>query len=270
MRKYLYILSAFLFIFGFCFCTNNIFAYADTTKPCFYRVITKNAILYELNTDDTVSTEIICELPQTYFVTPKKALGDEYIIVSYLGVDGVVEIKDLTAVYSTPKTPYSIQTFDLIKTANATVWSKPTTESTYITSIPYNASEVIYIGSVEGQKINETDSGIWYLCKFVEVGKTTQLGYIHSSLAINLTPFTPNTEIVQLEPSLPANASILAPELVSTNSLLIILLLTIPAIIVLVLIIKPKRSKATTARRQIKSLKQLSLPDENHPKDFDF
>ena len=270
MRKYLYILTALLFIWGCSFVTDSNIVFASSSEPVFYRITAENTILYRVTTDDIITQEAICKLPETYFVKPNKKLDEDYLLVSYMGIAGAVKITNLIPVYSTPDSPYSIQTFALLKTANATVWELPTTESTYLTSIPYDATDILYIGSVDGQKISSLDLGIWYLCKFVKEGGTIQIGYIHSSLAINLTPFKSNTETVQLEPAINASANILAPELNNTNNLLIILLLTIPAVIILLLIIKPKRNNKQSAIRQIKSLNQLSLPDKNNPQDFDF
>jgi len=270
MRKYLYILTVFLFILSLGFVANSNNIFAGSSEPIFYRITAEDTILYRVSTDEAITQDAVCKLPTTYFVKPNKRLDDDYLLVSYLGVQGAAKISDLTPVYSTPDSPYSVQTFDLLKTANATVWELPTTESTYLASIPYDATDILYIGSVDGQKTSSLDLGIWYLCKFAEDSGTTQIGYIHSSLATNLTPFESNTETVQLEPTIEANANILAPELSNTNNLLIILLLTIPAVIILLLIIKPKRSKKQTARRQIKSLNQISLPDKNNPQDFDF
>lgn len=270
MRKYLFITFAYLLIFEVFFATNTSIAFAGSSEPIFYRITSQNANFYKIQADESVTETALCVLPETYFVKPIKSLENGYILATYLGISGAVKTDSLTPVYSTPTAPYSVQTFDLLKTANATVWSLPTTESDYLTSIPYGSTSIVFVGSVSGQKINETDLGNWYLCKFVESGGSTQIGYVHSSLTTNLTPFVSNTEVVELEPALPASANILAPELTNTNSLLLILLLTIPAVIILLLIIKPRRTKSASARRQIKSLTQISPPDKTSQNDFEF
>lgn len=248
---------------------NGIFLSAST-EPLFYKITQDDVFLYKITESQEVSNEIICTLPETYFVKANTTLDKTYLGVSYLGVSGAVKKSKVTPVYSTPTTPYSVQTFDLLHTANATVWQKPTTTSTYLDSIPYDTTDILYIGSTTGQKLNEYDMGIWYLCKFVNPENGTILGYLHSSLVTNLTPYIENTEEVQMEPDTTASTTILAPELGNTNNLLLILLLTIPAVIVLLLIIKPKRTSKQSARRQIKTLNQLSLPDKNDKNDFDF
>ncbi len=270
MRKYLYIYTAYLFILLAIFIASPTPAFASSTDPVFYRITAENTILYQISEDETVTETAICNLPATYFVKPVKTLADGFISVTYLGISGAVKSDSLTPVYSTPTTPFSLQTFALLKTANATVWAEPTTESEYLTSIPYGTTDIVYIGSTTGQKINVSDDGIWYLCKFVESGGGTKIGYVHASLTTALTPFEMNTEVVQLEPTIQTSANILAPELSSTNNLLLILLLTIPAVIILLLIIKPKRNRSTQAKRQIKSLNQISLPDKTDVNDFDF
>jgi len=270
MRKYLFISFVYLFIFGIIFVSSFGAALASSNEPLFYKITAENTVLYAINDSGLVTENALCILPTTYFVKPNKSLDDDYLSVSYLGITGAVKIDALVPVYSTPTTPYSVQTFDLLKTANATVWSKPTTESQYLTSISYGTTSIVYVGSVDGQKISADDSGVWYLCKFVDPENGTQFGYIHASLTTNLTPFVSNTEEVELEPIVPTNANILAPELSNTNNLLLILLLTIPAVIILLLIIKPKRSKSAPARRKIKSLTQLNLPDNKTQNDFDF
>ncbi len=270
MRKYLFIFTVFLFILGFNLGCQNGLILSAATEPLFYKITQDEVFLYSITETREASSEVICSLPKTYFVKAIDSLDDTHLEVSYLGVSGTVNKSAVTPVYSTPTTPYSVQTFDLLHTANATVWQKPSTTSTYLSSIPYDATDTLYIGSVSGQKLNDHDLGIWYLCKYVDSEKGPVLGYLHSSLVSNLSPLIENTEEVQLEPDAAASTTILAPELGNTNNLLLILLLTIPAAIILILIIKPKRTKKQSARRQIKALNQLSLPDKNDRNDFDF
>lgn len=270
MHKFLYIFTVFLYIFGAAFCSDQSIVLQASTEPLFYKITQDETALLKISENKSVSNDVICLLPKTYFVKPIQILDENFLEASYLGITGAVKLSALTPVYSAPITPYSIQTFDLIHTANATVWEYATTESRYLTSIPYHTTEILYIGSTTGQKLNSLDLGIWYLCKYADSENGTTIGYIHSSLVINLTEFEANTETVQLEPDIQASANILAPELGNTNNLLIILLLTIPAIIILLIIIKPKRSNKQAAKRQIKNLNQLSLPDKNNNNDLDF
>lgn len=269
MRKYLFIIMTLLFIFEFNYFCNFDTIYAMDNGAEYYRITTEDALFYRTDSGDKSIENVYCVLPKSYFVKLNSETDNDYISVSYLGLSGYVNKQYVIPVYSTPETPYSIRSFAILPTANAVMWSLPDTTSTYLGSIPYNISEVIFLGETTGQKLNETDNGVWYLCEFMNDEAKLVVGYIHSNLATNLTEFCENTEEVLLEPVI-STGGILAPEITNTSSLLLILLLTIPAVLILTLILKPKRSKARTAKRQIASLNQLSLKDKNSPDEFDF
>jgi len=270
MRKYLYIFAVFLYILGVNFMLSSTHALAGTIEPIFYKITSENTQLYRVEESNQITSDIVCQLPNSYFVEPISALDSNYLLVTYFGVRGAVLLENLTPVYSTPSTPYNLQNFDIVKTCDATIWSRPNTESTYLASIPYGTKSISLVGSVAGQKIDSSDTGIWYLCKFTSSDSQSITGYVHSSISTNLSAFVENTETVQLEPTITASTTIFAPELSNTNNLLLILLLSIPAVIILLVILRPRHSKAREARRQIKSLNQLSLPDKNNSSDFDF
>lgn len=267
MKKMFFVVCLLLLV-NFCAWSNTPLL-AASTEVEYYRISTDT---YLYRTDNDTDNEIWCNLPATYFVKATKIATEQtdLISVSYLGITGFVDISTLTPVYSTPTNPYSTQTFDILNTANAVLWSSPSTDSQYLGSIPYNATEVLLVGKTTGEKLSESDEGIWYLCKFVNTDAITLTGYIHSSLTTNLTPFLENSEEVLLEPIISTNGTALAPELSNPNNILLIILLTIPAIIILVLIIKPKKSKSKDAKRQIAALNQLSIKSKNSPDDFDF
>lgn len=270
MRKFIFIATAFLFILQIVnFGTSG--ALSAAISPIeYYRITSESATFYRTDSGETDTENVYCTLPESYFVKAKTSESGDYIAVSFLGVDGFVKSSDVVPVYSTPTTPYPLRTFDINHTASAVVWSEPNTDSTYVGCIEYDTTDVLYLGEILGQKITPTDSGVWYLCKFGSSASATSIGYVYSSLTNNLTEFVPNIEEVLLEPVADTSGSILAPEFTQANSILLILLLTIPAVIILVLIIRPKRTKQQAAKRQIATLNELSKFDKNKPDEFDF
>ena len=270
MRKYLFIITAFLFIFQvFNFLSFDGVLKAETL-PEYYQITADEAVFYRSATGENAVENIYCTLPRTYFIKTINTSTEGYIFGSYLGVQGYIETKNVVPVYSTPQSPYAIRTFDIIHTASAVAWSNPTTESEYVGTISYDTTEVIFVGSTLGQKIQESDTGIWYLCRFATTESANTLGYVYSDVTTNLTEFAPNTEEVLYEPIQETNGSILSPELTNTSNIMLILLLTIPAVIILLLIIHPKKGKKQSAKRQIATLNQLTIKDKKDQDEFDF
>ncbi len=269
MRKYLFIYIALIFILPFIYFCNSTPCFAQT--EAYYRISAENVLLYRTPTDSNSIDNVYFTLPTSYFVKFISDENEDFLKVQYLDFIGYVLKSDVTQVYSTPTTPYNTQSFSILATANPVIWSLPTTQSTYLGNIPFNAKEVIYFGSVSGEVAQNTENSIWYFCKFISFEQGILTGYIHSNLTTNLTEFLPNTEIVELEPSITTNGQVIAPELQNSTSLLLILGLCIPALFLLILVFKPeKRKKKTEAKRQISSLNRLDISDKNSRDELDF
>lgn len=271
MRKYLFITIALLCIINLCYFCNFEPSKADTA--IYYRVTSENTILYRTPLDSTESSNVYFYLPTTYFVRYNSTFDEQFLNVTYQEFTGYVLLDNVTRVYSTPQTPYATNlTFSVSGIANLVLRSEPTTLAEYIGTIPFNATNIEYFGSIIGEQSNSELSNIWYYCRYKSYEQGILTGYVYAPLTQNLTVIEPNTEEVETEPSKTTNTdTIIASELQTGVNLLLILGLTIPAILLLILVFRPERhKKKREASRQITQLNKLSLPDKNHDNEFDF
>ena len=269
MRKYLYIFVALIFIFQVNYFCNFTPSYAS--EDIYYRITGQDVMLYrtaELNND---YSNIYFTLPTSYFVKFISEENENFLRVQYIDFVGYVLSSDVTRVYSTPTTPYFTQNFTVYGTANPVVYSQPSTQSTYLGNIPFNAESVTCFGAINGETALENGGSTWYYCKYTSFEQGIIIGYVYASLTTNLTEFVENTEIVETEPTQDVSGGVIAPELQNGTSIILIVGLCIFALILLVLVFKPeKRRKKKEAKRQITTLNRLAIPDKNQRDELDF
>lgn len=271
MRKYLYIFGVFLFILNFVYFCNITPAIADT--PTYFRINNDSVYLYRTPVADTENNNAYFKLPNTYFVKFNSTFDENFLNVTYRDFTGYVLKSDVVAVYSIPEIPFETnRIFNIQGVANLVIRSAPNTQSEYLGTIPFNATDITYFGEIEGEQANLGLSNIWYFCRYKSFEQGIITGYIYAPLTTGLTEFVPNTEEVLTEPTQNANSnSVLAPELKTGSNLILILCLTVPAILLLILVFRPeKRKKKREATRAITNLNRLSLPDKNDKNTFDF
>ena len=237
--------------------------YAD--NDIYYRVTSPNTTLYRQIPTSYDKNEIYFDIPQTYFIKYISNENNTFLKVEYNGIIGYIEADKVSQVYSTPTAPYPDQTFSILNTANPVVYSRASTDSNFLGTIPYTAEAISLLGTVT------IDDKLWYFCKYTSIEQGVLLGYIDSKLTQNLTPLTDNTEIVATEPIKDVSAEVIAPELKNNNTLFMIIGLSLLAILLLFLVFKPKRHTAKReAKRQITALNKLQLNNKNSNDELDF
>ncbi|MBR4270593.1 MAG: hypothetical protein IKQ31_02835 [Clostridia bacterium] len=260
--------SLCIMIISFLWVTNfNVsLTYASLPESQYYQITSNNAIFYRTQKLDDLEAYFI--LPSTYFVKLNYEVDDNTLAVSYLDINGFVKKENVTKVYSTPSTPYlNNVSFSPNAVANLVLRSTPSTQGKYLGTIPFSASLITYLGSIEGEKVYESLSNVWYFCRYTSIEQGTVTGYVYAPLTCNLSAILPNTEEVAYSPIVPSNADIiLSPELQSTSNLILIILLTIPALFIIYLILKSNKNKRNRSlKREFKRANHLSLrapPDD--------
>ena len=269
MRKYLYIFIALIFIFQINYFCNLSPTFAQ--EEVYYRITGQEVTLYRTPVLDEDYSNIYFTLPTSYFVKFIAEENENFLKVQYIDFVGYVLKTDVTQVYSTPVTPYFTQTFTVFGTANPVVWSQPSTQSTYLGNIPFNAESVTCFGAINGEIALENGGSTWYFCRYTSFEQGILTGYVYANLTTNLSEFVENTEIVETEPSQETSGEIFAPELQNGTSVILIVGLCIFALILLVLVFKPeRRRKKAEAKRQITTLNRLAIPDKNKHDELDF
>ena len=262
MKKFLIILLLFINIFPF----SSSFASASTDEV-YYRVNNPNTYLYS---DSSLSNDNqLFLLPETYFVKTTLAPNQNVLNVEYNGITGYVDINNLTLVYDIPHQPFAQHNITLLPISNAIIYSRPTTTSTYLGILPYDATSIYVFGKCSGQTPTPDASTDWYYIKYSSTSQGIITGYIYQSVLASFTPASPNTEVLNTQPTIPSGSTgIIAPELQNSHNILIIILLLVPALLLVYLLIRPRKKRS---RRSVPRTPMLNYTAKNAPKDeFDF
>lgn len=207
----------------------------------YYRVTQPNAILYK---DDALSSPMFYIEP-SYFVKQITESNTSTLMVEYNDVKGYVNKSDLTKVNDTPTNPYPKATFKMNGSANAVLFSEPNNTSTFVGTVPYNATNIIFYGKIEGQEMLSNMGHIWYYCKYTSFEQGIILGYIYAPLTKDLTTIEPNTENFTddvSKASVSPIENIIAPEIQDTNNISMIIGISVFAFFILFLaLFKGKR-----------------------------
>ncbi len=240
-----------------------IFAKLDTV---YYQIVSDNALLYR--SQKLLETDAYFILPPTYFVRLNYEVDDTTIAVCYLDFEGFVKRTDVKKVYSIPQKPYLENVnFEPNSVANLVIRSRPNTQSDYLGVIPFSATDITYYGTILGETVYNELSSEWYYCRYSSPEQGIITGYVYAPLTSDLSPILPNTEVVALEPIQPTNAELtLSPELQSPSNIVLIVLLTIPALFIIYLMLKSNKNKHTKSlRSKFKKANHLTLrapPDD--------
>lgn len=263
-----------IFLFYLCFITcfslNQpiFFAYAHQDAT-FYRVTENGVIMYK----DEALLSPLFELTATYFVKQIDTVSPTILKVESNGIVGFIDTTSLEKVNGIPQAPYIDASFDMNGTANAVLFSEPNNASSFIGTIPFNATSITFYGKTCGQEMLPNMGTIWYYCKYTSFEQGVITGYIYEPLTKNLTAVSPNTEVFE-EPVTNTSVSpiekIIAPEIQNDNSIFLIITISIIAFFVLFLALhkgKSKRRKTMKSTNQIDSIQKHYL-EFNEKDDF--
>ncbi len=251
-------------------------AFADTIDT-YYRIINDNVYLYKQNTLEDSFDNIYFKLPQSYFVK-LVSQQDNILYVEYDGIMGYVSTTGLQQCYSVPTMPYASNlTLETIDACNVVIYDAPTSTSKYIGLIPFNATNVKYYGTVVGQEIMSDQGSTWYFVKYQSFEQGVLYGYIYAPLTVNISEAPTNIEEVDTTKNDVQQTSItpVSAEFQNTDTVLIVVGLTILGFVLLSLIIRPdkrkkspKHAKQNIEQNQIKKLDYNAKYTENDEFDF--
>ncbi len=250
------IFQIILFSPFFAFNPTTLHALSLTTYT-YARAETSGVYLYK-STSSLDSSNILFEIPETYFVGLLSNYNSDFYKVMYRDLTGFVLKSSVTPVKETPKTPYLEGiTFRVFSPGGTDLIANPTSKSpTVITTVEQNAT-LNYYGKSIGQENISGRGSMWYF------GTTTtgESGYIYKGLADQLSHIPLNTERTSTISSPFEDSNDYLYNLVDISlgsKILIIILTTLPAGLLVYLLLKPYKIE--------KSLTSHTPKTKLHPK----
>lgn len=213
---------------------------ASHQEKIYARVMFEHAYFYKTPTINNSVDNVYFELPRTYFVELLNIDG-EFYKAKYMSLIGYVKKDSVQAVSGTPINPFLNNiTFRVYSNLSENIWSTPSTKSVKISDIPHLTKNIYYYGKIEGERLIDGRTNIWFFCKY-STSETEYFGYIYSDFCDELSEFKNNTENLNYvnnptfeEETIPNQTTI--PK---QNNLvgIIVGILSIPAIIFVLLIV---------------------------------
>ena len=212
-------------------------------EECYYaRILFDQVYLYKSAIDDNSTSNIYFELPKSYFVKLTNKHGEFYEAV-YQNITGYVKKDSVQAVANTPSNPYLDNiTFRVYADLSEKIYSHPKSNSALITQIPPLTKNIKYYGKIDGERLIEGRTNIWYYCKFS--ADVDYYGYVYSDFCDEMTPITINNEELKYvsNPTFePKTEKINAIPKDSNVVGIIVGILSIPALIFILMVMKGTR-----------------------------
>ena len=197
-----------------------------------------------------LSNELICELPESYFVSVISQ-SNEYYYVEYLGIKGYVRQDNVTFVSETPKEPYLTSSkFRVFSTDGCILRKLPTSRSSILTRVELYSS-LTYIGEIQGEELVVGRGTKWYYTTFTTKDGEILYGYIYSGLCDGLDTYPLNTEKVTYIDKISFSEEYVSDTPKSSFNTLVILILVLSCVALYMLYL-PFRIKKSTRRKYSK------------------
>ena len=230
MKKFMFVLGLFSFLFLSLDATNSCFA---AEKEYFAKVETSGVQFYSSKDD----LSALFELPATYFVKASIS-NDAYLHATYKNLNGYVKKELVSLMKGTPSQPYVNATFKVF--VSNYLYSNPSQASS--TTIDISTSDILsYYGTKNGQQLN-SQTNVWYFAS-VEKNGQTFFGYVFSGITDYLTNIPQNTETFELvkDSDLSDQTETPLTKLSTKTKILLIISIAVPSVLILYFLIKPSR-----------------------------
>ncbi|MBO5885134.1 MAG: hypothetical protein J6Q51_04990, partial [Clostridia bacterium] len=261
MKKLLYLMFLICFIF-----TCNITPTPVWAKTTYFgRALTTNVYLYSSPIVIDDKSNMIFEIPTTYFVELLNDENELFYKAQYNGIYGYVLKSEVSCINQTPLTPFvSNASFRVFTPSGANLRSSPNESlgaSNLITSIPFMSTNMVFYGICKGEEAISYKGNVWYYCKYIKENQE-YYGYVYSPLCDLLTQFPQNTEsftYVTPDFSYTEQTNQVVEEYLTLSSpwqIILIIVVSLPCILIIYLLFKPTKIAMQKSSKSSKQKKQ--------------
>lgn len=220
--------------------TSTPVVYALNNETYFAKILFEQVYLYKTPIDNNDVSNILFELPKTYFVELEEAHNDFYK-AKYLNQTGYVKKDCVQAIIGAPKQPFLNLNFRVYADLSTNIKPTPSSTSDTIIQIPLLTKNITYYGKIHGENLIEGRTDVWYYCKY-STNFESYYGYVYSDFCDEMPAEIPiNNEKVEFtnNPTFEVNITPVKSIPITNNAVGIIIgILSIPAIIFVFMIMK--------------------------------
>ena len=264
MKKLISILFLIYFLLSSNISTNIVFA--KTTY--FGRALTTNVYLYSSPTIVEDKSNMIFEIPITYFVELLDDENELFYKAQYNGIYGFILKSEVSCINQTPLVPFvNNASFRVFTPSGANLRATPNESlgaSNLITSIPFMSTNMVYYGICKGEEAISYKGDVWYYCKYIKENQE-YFGYVYSPLCDLLTQFPQNTEsftYVTPDFSYTEQTTQIVEEYLNLSSpwqIILIIVVSLPCIIIIYFLFKPTKIAIQKSKKSSKPKKQKKI-----------
>lgn len=265
------LLGLFIFMLSFLFNSfsfhSNIL-YAES-KVQYAKIIGSNVKLYRSTSGSEDISNIFFVIPKSYYVILQPCEDEGYYSAIYIDEEGFVKKNEVQCVKGVPSRPFADNiSFRVFSYGGADLRSSPIQSdgTSYITSIQFLETNLIYYGGLDGEQFVSHRSSEWYYTKYFKNGKHEK-GYVYSVFCDLLTEIPENTEMLEyideaiFEIKETGGNGLPNSELSSLPSLtqvIIIIAVSLPCIFIIYLLFRP--TKITSKVMESAAIKEKRRP----------
>lgn len=202
----------------------------------FARIASNDVYLY--STTNTSSSNIVCQVENSYFVLILASYYDDFYRVEYNNLEGYVLKDKVIKVDGTPLNPYpsniTLTTISNVCNLRSSPYIK-TTPTNVLCSIPSNTNNIQFLGKVYGDNVFDYSNNLWYLVKYNETTGYIYNGYIKSQPAVY-----PNVETL----SITGIEQFVQNPLSNPACAILIMMISLPCVIIMYIIFSKKEPKS--------------------------
>ena len=221
-------------------CNYNSLSIAKANIVQYGRVDSVYTHIYKTPTPNESIENIYCYAENTYFVEILSSISN-YYKVNYNGITGYVKKSNIKAVNSTPLMPYPKDIVMCTATLCNLRASPNITSTNILTTIPKNTTNIRFIGRTTGEEVLDFGGTTWY---YIEYGN--YVGYIYNKYIESISAIYENTENTE---SIDSTYTEINP-ISNSETLIYIIILSIPFIIVLCILYFPPKPRHKTTKHK--------------------
>jgi len=251
----------------FCSPIKDCIVYASDESNPYARITNASTFFY--SSPNSLEASKMFLLPETYFVELLADAVDGYYQAKYLEIQGYVLKSDIKCVAKVPATPFVTDaSFRVFAQNGLNIRSTPKESegiSNKLGTVAFMENNIQFYGTIEGEEAVPFRGSTWVFCKYSSPTGSEIFGYLYAGFCDMFTPIPKNLEVAEYVENPTFRTSISESEtsgeifgqMSAQQQIVLLVLLSIPAIFVIWLLFKPSQLATGKIKRSAKTKSRL-------------